>query len=157
MKLVVIESPFAGDTERNLRYCRAAMRDCLLRGESPYASHALLTQPGVLDDSVPADRELGIAAGFAWRAVAAATVVYTDLGVTEGMRRGIADAVAAGRVVEERTFPGWDRSTVPLDEVTRLRVAVETLASCVYHDGQQWQFQQDATDEELHAAIGAAR
>lgn len=41
MKLVVIESPYAGDVERNLRYVRAAMRDCLLRGEAPFASHAL--------------------------------------------------------------------------------------------------------------------
>lgn len=47
MRLVIIESPFAGDVVRNLRYLRACMRDCLRRGEAPYASHALYTQPGV--------------------------------------------------------------------------------------------------------------
>lgn len=96
MKLVVIESPFAGATpelaERNLRYLRACMRDCLLRGESPLASHLLYTQPGVLDDTKPAERELGIAAGFAWRARADATVIYTDRGISGGMQKGIAHA-----------------------------------------------------------------
>lgn len=107
MRLVVIESPFAGDTDRNLRYLRAAMRDCLLRGESPYASHALYTQPGVLDDTVPAEREHGIAAGFAWRHVAQATVVYADLGVTRGMQAGIDDATKRGAPVEWRTLTDW--------------------------------------------------
>ncbi len=41
MRRVVIESPYAGDVERNLRYLRLAMADCLERGEAPYASHAL--------------------------------------------------------------------------------------------------------------------
>lgn len=50
MILVIIESPYAGDVDRNLEYLRAAMRDCLKRGEAPFASHALYTQPGVLDD-----------------------------------------------------------------------------------------------------------
>lgn len=69
MKLVIIESPYAGhssEIERNLTYVRAAMKDCLLRGEAPYASHALYTQPGVLDDLKPEERRLGISAGFAW-------------------------------------------------------------------------------------------
>jgi hypothetical protein len=56
---VVIESPYAGDVERNLRYVRACMRDCLLRGEAPYASHALYTQPDVLCDEIPEERQYG--------------------------------------------------------------------------------------------------
>lgn len=89
MKLVIIESPFAGDIARNLRYLRAAMHDCLLRGEAPFAPHALYTQPGVLDDANPSHRDLGITAGFAWKAMAERTVVYTDLGVTPGMVAGL--------------------------------------------------------------------
>lgn len=92
MRLVVVESPFAGNVELNLRYLRACMADCLARGEAPFASHGLYTQPGVLDDSDPAQRKLGMDAGFAWRGVAAATVVYADLGISNGMRAGIADA-----------------------------------------------------------------
>ena len=68
------------------------MRDCLLRGEAPYASHAMYTQPGVLDDGDPADREHGIKSGFAWREVADATVIYIDLGISKGMEYGIAAA-----------------------------------------------------------------
>jgi hypothetical protein len=59
MKLVVVESPYAGDVTRNLEYARAAMADCLARGEAPFASHALYTQIGVLDDTKPEERKLG--------------------------------------------------------------------------------------------------
>jgi len=119
VKRVVIESPFAGkgateeesaaDAAENLRYVRAAMRDCVLRGETPYASHALLTQDGVLDDNIPEERELGIRAGFAWRDVAELTAVYTDRGRSFGMEIGIDDAHMKGRPVEFRTIPGWSR------------------------------------------------
>jgi len=104
VRLVIIESPYAGDVERNLRYVRACMADCLARGEAPYASHALYTQPGVLDDGVPEERRLGMRAGFAWREMADATVVYTDIGMSRGMEEGIADAVAECREVEYRTL-----------------------------------------------------
>ncbi len=107
MKRVVIESPFAGNVELNLRYLRACMHECITNDEAPYASHALYTQPGVLDDNIPAERELGIVAGFKWRDVADLTVVYTDLGVTKGMQYGIDDANRKGRPVEMRTLKGW--------------------------------------------------
>jgi hypothetical protein len=102
MKIVIVESPYAGDVERNLRYVRAAMRDCLLRGEAPFASHALYTQPGVLDDNKPDERDMGIAAGLAIGAKADATVVYTDLGLSKGMILGIARAELEGRPIERR-------------------------------------------------------
>lgn len=107
MRLVIIESPFAGDVEKNLRYLRAAMRDCLLRGEAPFASHAIYTQAGVLDDGVEHERQLGIAAGLVWGAQAHATVVYTDLGESRGMKYGIANARACNRPIEYRALPGW--------------------------------------------------
>jgi len=107
MKLVVIESPFAGDMENNLLYLRAAMRDCLGRNEAPYASHALYTQPGVLDDTNPKERKLGMEAGFAWGRIANKTVVYTDLGMSGGMEKGVEMAKLAGRSVEYRKLPGW--------------------------------------------------
>lgn len=100
MRRVVIESPLAGNVERNTRYARAALLDCLRRGESPMASHLLY--PQVLDDTVAEDRALGIAAGFAWRHVAQATVVYVDLGISGGMRAGIADAEGCGCPIEYR-------------------------------------------------------
>ena len=105
--LVLVESPYAGDVDRNVRYARACMRDCLKRGEAPFASHLLYTQPGVLDDLVPDERALGIEAGLAWGTMADKTVVYTDLGISRGMELGIVRARAAGRCVEMRTLPGW--------------------------------------------------
>ena len=102
---VVVESPFAGDVERNLRYVRAAMHDCLIRGEAPYASHALYTQEGVLDDDIPEERELGIHAGFAFRSQCQKTVVYEDLGISRGMQYGIDHAEKLGHPVEYRKLP----------------------------------------------------
>ena len=101
-RLVILESPYAGDIERNVEYARACVRDSLLRGEAPIASHLLYTQPGILRDEVPAERQMGIDAGLAWRAVAEATVVYTDLGISRGMQYGIDAANAAGLRVEMR-------------------------------------------------------
>jgi hypothetical protein len=107
MRLVLVESPYAGDVERNEAYARAALRDCLQRGEAPFASHLLYTQPGVLDDGLAEERMLGINAGLAWGDEAHATVVYTDLGVSEGMRLGMARATTAGRTIEMRSIPDW--------------------------------------------------
>ena len=89
MKLCVVESPYAGEVEKNLEYARACMKDCLQRGEAPYASHLLYTQPGVLDDLVPEQRKLGIEAGFAWRYQAKLVVFYVDLGWSNGMKAAL--------------------------------------------------------------------
>ena len=111
MKLVIIESPYKGnnyeDLNVNLQYLRAALRDCLLRGEAPFASHGLYTQDGVLDDRIPEERHLGIEAGFAYRRLCDYTVVYHDLGVTPGMQYGIDHAIAAGHKVLYRSILGW--------------------------------------------------
>lgn len=84
--LVVVESPYAGDVEANVEYARRALADCLRRGEAPIASHLLYTQPGVLDDLVPAQRAMGIEAGLAWAARSDLTAFYTDRGWSPGMR-----------------------------------------------------------------------
>lgn len=112
MQLVVLESPYAGvgvaELEINLAYARACMADCLRRGESPFASHLLYTQPGVLDDRDPEQRRLGIEAGFRWREETRChTVVYCDLGLSTGMIRGILHALRLGLTVEMRLLPGW--------------------------------------------------
>lgn len=101
-RLVILESPYAGDVEANVAYARRALADSLHRGEAPIASHLLYTQPGVLDDTVPAERRLGIDAGLAWGRVASATVMYADRGITPGMQQGIDRAAAEGRVIEVR-------------------------------------------------------
>lgn len=104
MKLVILESPYAGSVEANIEYARRAVRDSLLRGEAPIASHLLYTQPGVLDDDIPGERQMGIDAGLAWREVAEGTVVYTDLGITKGMKYGIDKMYKKGGKVVFRTL-----------------------------------------------------
>lgn len=110
MRLVIIESPFAGDVKRNIAYARACVRDAILRGEYPIASHLLFTQPGILDDKKPEERAKGIDAGLAWGMHANATVVYVDLGLSPGMELGIRHAVNSRRCVQFRRLGGvWSK------------------------------------------------
>ncbi len=106
MDLVVIESPYAGDIEENVAYAKACVRDCLQRGESPYASHLFFTQEGILDDTIPEERRLGIEAGLAWGAAAKRSVVYLDRGISRGMVYGVQRAVDAGREIVVRKLYG---------------------------------------------------
>jgi len=109
MRLVVVESPYAGDVERNLSYLRACLADCLRRNEAPIASHALYTQPGVLDDTKPEERKKGMMAGWAWHSVADAIVVYSDLGITPGMMDGVKNASELpGKLEIERRVLGGE-------------------------------------------------
>ncbi len=104
MKLVIIESPLAGDIEANVNYARAAWRDSLNRGEAPIASHLLYTQPGVLRDEVADERQWGIDAGLAWRSVAQLAVFYTDRGWSSGMEAARDTYERAGTPVELRSI-----------------------------------------------------
>lgn len=105
MQAIIIESPYAGEVDRNILYARMAMKDCLQRGEAPLASHLLYTQ--VLDDSISAERELGIKAGLEWAGGADLAVFYIDYGYSPGMlaakdfydKRGI-------RTEERKLFEG---------------------------------------------------
>jgi hypothetical protein len=106
MRRVIVESPYAGDVEANLAYARAACHDCLMRGESPYASHLLLPQAGILDDTVALQRAHGINAGHAWMHGAHAVVVYQDRGISRGMEAGIASARISGLPIEYRSLKG---------------------------------------------------
>lgn len=86
-RLVILESPYAGDVLLNTQYARAALRDSIHRGEAPLASHLLYTQPGVLDDAIPDERLLGINSGLAWGHFADSQVFYCDRGWSGGMVR----------------------------------------------------------------------
>lgn len=105
MRRVILESPYAGNWLQrwlNVRYARRCVRDALQRGEAPIASHLLYTQRGILDDAKPTERQWGIDAGLAWKSVAETSVVYTDRGITKGMRFGIDAAKLAGIPIEYR-------------------------------------------------------
>ena len=103
-RLVIMESPFNGNIEENIKYARRCMKDCFMKGEFPFASHLLYTQEGILDDALPEERKLGIEAGLNWGKLAEATIIYTDLGISEGMKQGIERAEREGRKVEYRSL-----------------------------------------------------
>jgi hypothetical protein len=120
-QFVDVESPYMGKTDsevnRNILYARACIRDCLLRGEVPFASHLFFTQPGILDDNVSEERVMGINAGKAIieSLPQAITVVYRDLGISKGMEFGITLAEKQGRTIEYRTLgEGWIEKEVQL-------------------------------------------
>ena len=102
-RLVVIESPYAGDVERNVEYARAAMRDSILRGEAPI----LYTQPGILDDNDPVERATGIEAGLVWTQHATLAAFYVDLGISAGMMFAMERHEREGREIEKRTLAPW--------------------------------------------------
>ena len=114
IKLVIIESPFAGDIEENIKYARECMRDSLMRREYPFASHLLYTQQGILDDNDKKERQLGINAGFAWGKNADMVAVYTDKGISQGMKMGIAQAKKNGIHIIFRTL--YNKETIDLKQ-----------------------------------------
>lgn len=85
MQLVLIESPYAGDVDRNMRYLAACERWCLLHGRAPFASHRAYTQ--ALDDNDFFERKLGIEAGYEWGRLAEEVLFFVDYGASEGMRK----------------------------------------------------------------------
>lgn len=105
---VIVESPFAGGFA-NVKYSREAIKDCLAQGESPFASHLLYTQRGVLDDTIPDERKRGIEAAHGWLEVADFVAVYCDLGVTEGMLRGVIKAAVLKKEIRIRWIRGTER------------------------------------------------
>ena len=135
---VILESPYAASTftgasvREHEEYGRRCLRDSLLRGEAPLASHLLYTQPidghhdggMVLHDLVPEERALGIEAGLAWGPLAEATVAYVDMGVSIGMLLGFDRARAEHRPVECRSLGDG----CPALEAARWTTAPETWA-----------------------------
>lgn len=110
-EFVIIESPFKGRTPaeeaENIAYAKEAMRDSLYRGEAPFASHLLY--PQMLDDADEDERRMGIEAGLRIGKLADRTVVYTDRGISPGMKQGIKRAEEEGRPVEYRSLYGSNR------------------------------------------------
>jgi hypothetical protein len=103
--LAILESPYGGVVWRNELYGRMCMRDSLARGEAPFASHLLYTQ--CLDDNVPAQRDQGMRAGFAWGEFADLRVFYLDRGFSRGMIEGLKQAALYKQPLSFRSLPEW--------------------------------------------------
>jgi hypothetical protein len=111
MRLIILESPFRGrdQAEQELfrRYRQHCIRDAIERGESPYASHAII--PGALDDAIPEERQRGIEAGYAWWDAAEAIVFYLDHGMSTGMQYALDRAIEGRYNIEERHLVDYNR------------------------------------------------
>ena len=100
MKLVVIESPYAGNIDNNTRYFNECMIDCFKRGEAPFGSHGIY--PNVLNENSPCGRKLGIESGYAWGEKADIVAVYQDFGISSGMQKAIEYYMELGKFIEYR-------------------------------------------------------
>jgi len=126
MRLVILETPYSAESELGLALNRALARfalvDCLLRGESPIASHLLLTQ--ILDDKIPNERDLGIRAGLAWMRRADAVVSYGA--ITNGVTKSIELSRKLEIPFERRVFlprlqPSWEAEQLTIRNTFRER------------------------------------
>ena len=104
MRLVIIESPYAGAVKENEDYLAQCVKDCLSKGEAPFASHGFYTQ--YLDDTNSEERAMGMQCGFNWMRKADLIAVYTDHGVSSGMLKGIKVAQDIGIPIEFREIKG---------------------------------------------------
>lgn len=104
MKLVIIESPYAGDIAANLCYLHRCMIHSIQRLESPFASHIIY--PQILDDTKPEERRLGMELGFAWLGRADLQAFYTDLGWSNGMIEAYKVGRGLNKAFEIRALDG---------------------------------------------------
>lgn len=113
VRAVCVESPLRGKIELSVLYADFCMADCLRRGEAPFLGH--LIYPRVLNDTNEVDRGHGIEAHLAWLRRSDAVVVYTDLGITTGMRMAIDLAQSIGIPVQFRELGhGWATRPRPI-------------------------------------------
>ena len=103
MKRVYICSPLKGNIQRNIaeacRHCRSA----ILSGVIPIAPHLYFTQ--FLDDTVAAERGIGVAAGLEMLTLCEEVWVYGA--ESEGMKAEIAVAKMMGIPVR---YKGWSEA-----------------------------------------------
>lgn len=106
-KLVIVESPYRAtpyySQEQHRLYLHHCIADCIRRGEAPFASHLLL--PEVLNDDDEYERQLGIRVGLCWGKYADCVVVYSDLGVSQGMKNAIEKYKQMNKPIEWRHLP----------------------------------------------------
>lgn len=115
MPRVFLISPFAESISyshaawlqrRNVLFAQSCAADCFRRGEAPFIPHLLYTQPGILDDSKPHEREKGMTAGRRFLAVCDRAVCYLDHGCSSGMHGDLEAALTYATPIEFRRLDG---------------------------------------------------
>jgi hypothetical protein len=106
MEIANIESPYAAQSEdlmlTHILYARMACSWAIKQGYSPYASHLLYTQPGILNDDKPEERALGFELATAMvKKCADVSLFFMDLGESSGMKYGRELALKEGIPTED--------------------------------------------------------
>lgn len=100
-EIVYIASPYAGDTEGNIEFTKAACRLAMEQGSTPVAAHLLY--PQMLDDAVPEQRELGTRMGI--RLLGACSELWLcGSRISSGMQKELEAAKQLG--IPVRCVPG---------------------------------------------------
>lgn len=111
VSVVMIESPYSGDIDRNVRYLSLATLHSGTLGELPYSSHSYMTHPRAknffVSDYDPKwdvwTRDQAIERSHVMRHRCDRTVFYTDLGWSSHMKAAKKYCVDNNLPFEERT------------------------------------------------------
>lgn len=119
MKTICLESPLAASgsitMEEHQQYAAVCMYILLDQGYAPYVSHLLYTH--VLDDTKPAEREIGLQAGLAFGDQCEERWFFTDYGFSPGMRLAYDRAQAAGQPVRIVSVSQFGKPPAQLSEL----------------------------------------
>jgi hypothetical protein len=101
---VVLETPWAGlgAGDKAKSYVRNCIRDCIARGEIPWASHVMFAWTDALYETDEEQRAEGIELNKQMLLRADKVVAYTDHGISKGMQIAITFAKIHGKNVEKR-------------------------------------------------------
>ena len=105
-EIVAIESPWAGldAGTKAKRYLRNCIRDSLVRGEIPWASHAMLAWTEALYEMEEEQREEGMEVNKQMIQKVDLVAFYVDFGMSKGMERAWLWAGYMGKKREKRTI-----------------------------------------------------
>jgi len=153
---VIVESPFGSDDieirKANVSYVRDACRDCVRRGENPFASHLFYTQ--FMDDADPADRSLGIQLGYDRWTDADSIVFYLDLGMSPGMQKALCHAFALGIHIERRWL-GRNLVARPVENGRSIEEIMNDFAKELAPDAVDQDARTDRTEDRVPEGVGS--
>lgn len=99
---VFIVSPYKNENpvefQKNVDYAKQILRDSLSRGEAPFLPHMLYTEKEF-------GRSWSINAGHTWLESADKFVIYSDRGISNGMKKGLSLAKQKNIPIEYRMLP----------------------------------------------------
>jgi hypothetical protein len=101
--LVCVESPYAGNIERNTLYLKHCLTEVIkYYNENPYASHAFLVN--CLDDSIEGERARGLVYSRQWGLKADKRIFYVDFEMSGGMVEAANYYISEDKLIEFRTL-----------------------------------------------------